>query len=111
MVLSAKWFALDDFSFVKSLIYIKNKSGSEIDPWRTPALLTPAHKENWSFETVLCLLFFRKPVIKVRLLPELPFCFNLKIWPSYQTLSKALEIFKNHLELCCSYRKIGILYD
>ena len=37
-----KSFALDDKSFVKSLICIKYRIGPKIDPWETPAL-TSAH--------------------------------------------------------------------
>ena len=44
-VSSAKSFAFNYKSFVKSFIYIKNKSGPKIDPSGTPAL-TLAHEEN-----------------------------------------------------------------
>ena len=66
---SVKGFALDK-SFVKSLIYIKNRSDPKIDPWVTPALAS-AHQENWTFKTTLCFLSFRKSVIKLRSLLEI----------------------------------------
>ena len=84
-----KSFALDDESFVESLIYIKNRSGPKIDSWGTPAL-TSAHEQNWPFKTTFCFLFFRKSFIKFKSLPEITFYFNLKIIHSRQTLSKTL---------------------
>ena len=45
-VFSKKSFALDDNSFVKSLIYIKNRSGPKTDLWETSALIS-AHEEDW----------------------------------------------------------------
>ena len=92
-VSSTKSFVLHDKSFVKSLIYIKNRSNPGLDLWGTPTL-TSAHEEDWLFETNLCFLFFRNAFIKLRSLPDAPFCLNLKIRASCQTLSKALEISK-----------------
>ena len=43
-VSSAKSFAPDEKSSVKSLIYIENRGGIKIDPWGTPALIS-AHEK------------------------------------------------------------------
>ena len=101
---SAKSFALEDKSFVKSLIYIKNRSDLKVDPCCIN--ISPWRKST--FKSTLYFLHFRKSFIKLRSLSEIPFCFSLKIRSSSQTLSKALEIRRNQPELCSPYEKIGI---
>ena len=71
-VSSKKSFALDDNSFVKSLIYIKNRSGPKTDLWETSALIS-THEEDWPLKTTICFLLFRKFFIKFRSLPQIPF--------------------------------------
>ena len=42
----------------KSLMYIRNKSGPNIKPWGTPALIL-AQDELWPLRITLCFLFLR----------------------------------------------------
>ena len=60
----------------RSLINIKKKRGTIMDPWGTPAL-TLVHGEYWPFQTTLCFLGSRKSLIKFNKSPLTPFCFNL----------------------------------
>ena len=82
----------------KSLIYIKKRSGSRIDPCGTPAEIFD-HLECWPFKTTLCLLSFRKSIEIFNKLTVTPFCFNLKIRPLCQTLS-----LMKHVILICQQR-------
>ena len=43
----------------KSVMYIRNKSGPNIDPWGTPALIV-AQDELWPLRISLCFLFLKK---------------------------------------------------
>ena len=45
----------------KSLMYMRNKSGPNIEPWGIPAL-TLAQVELWPLRITLCFLFFKKSV-------------------------------------------------
>lgn len=62
---------------------------------------TPAsilyHEDSWPFKNTLCLLSFKKSVgvLKYYLIPNKPFCLNLKIRPLRHTLSKVLDMSKN----------------
>ena len=60
----------------RSLINIKEKRGTRIDPWGTPAL-TLTHEEYWPFQMTLCFLASRKSIIKFNKLPLTLFYFNL----------------------------------
>ena len=56
------------------------------------------------------------PVIKLRVLPELPFSFNLRIRPSCQIYQGLWKYLREHNEICSPHRKIDIfreqlLYD
>ena len=93
VLLSTKSFVLDNKSFVKSLIYDKNRSGPRIDPWGTPAL-TSAHEENWPLKLPFAFCFSESILLNWRVYLKYHFHFNLKIRPTCQTLSKALEISK-----------------
>ena len=73
------------------MIYITNNNGPRIDPWGTPAL-TSDQSENCPFNENLCFLFLRKSHKRFSKLPHIPFCFNLKMRLSCQTLSNALYI-------------------
>ena len=75
---------------------IKNNNGVRIDPCGTPAW-TLVHEEFWRLSTTFCFLLLKKSDKKRRIAPEMLFCFNLKISPSCQNLSKALDISKKIL--------------
>ena len=62
-----------------------------MDPWRTPAL-TSDQSDTWPFNKTLCFLFLRKSHKRFSQLPEIKFCFNLKMRLSGQTLSNAFVI-------------------
>ena len=81
-VSSAQSFVLEVKLSDKSFIY---------DPWGTPAW-TLVHDKFWSLSTTHCFLFLKKSNKVWRSWPKLPFCFNFKISPSCQTLSKALNM-------------------
>ena len=72
-----------EYIYIYIYIYIKKSSGSSMKPWRTPAL-TSAQEEVCT----LCFLFFKKFDNRIKRLPDIPFCFSLKIIPSCPTLSK-----------------------
>ena len=42
-------------------MYIRNKSGPNIEPWATPALIL-AQDELWPFRITLCFLFLKKSI-------------------------------------------------
>ena len=77
-VLSAKSLVFEDNPSDKSLIYIKNNNGPSMEPWGTPAL-TSDQSETCPFNKTLCFLFLRKPHKRFSRLPDIPFCFNLKV--------------------------------
>ena len=59
----------------------KNKGrGSKIVSLGTPAL-KPAHEGTCLFKVTPCFLTFRKSDKTLGSLPEMPFCFSLKIIP------------------------------
>ena len=63
--LGLHWRLLD-----KSLMYIRNKSGSNIDSWGTPALIL-AQDEFWPLRITLCFLFLKKSVKRFNKFPEI----------------------------------------
>ena len=84
--LGLHWRLLD-----KSLMYIRNKSGPNIEPWGTPALIL-AQGELWPLRITLCFLFLKKSVKRLYKFPEIPLCLSLGIIPSCHTLLKAFEM-------------------
>ena len=66
-------------------------NGPSMEPWGTPAL-TSDQSETCPFNKTLCFLFLRKSHKRFSKLPDIPFCFNLKMRPSCQTLSNAFDI-------------------
>ena len=55
-------------------------------------MLTPVHEETFPFKVTLCFLSSKKFDNTLSSLPEMPFCFSLKITPLCQTLSNGFEI-------------------
>ena len=90
-VSSAKSLALHFKSFVRSFIYTRKDKGPRIEPLGTPAEISP-QEEFCPFKTLRCFLSLRKLLIRARRFPETRHRFSLKIRPSWQTLSNALEI-------------------
>ena len=93
---SANNLILDNNSSAKSFMYIKKNSGPIIKPFGTPAL-TLIHIKTWSFKTTFYFLFLKKSHNKFKNLPDMPFCFNLKIIPSCHTLLNAFDISRKTL--------------
>ena len=62
-----------------------------MEPWGAPAL-TSDQSEICPFNKTLCFLFRRKSHKRDSNLPDIPFCFNLKMRPSCLTLSSAFDI-------------------
>ena len=91
---SANSLAFEDNPSDKSLIYIKNNNGPSIEPWGTPAL-TSDQPETCPFNKTLRFLFSRKSHKRFIKLPDIPFCFNLKMRPSCQTRKTPLYLEKH----------------
>ena len=71
-------------------MYIRNKSGSNVEPWGSPALILTLD-ELWALRITLCFLFFRKSVKSLNKFPKVP----LRLTPSSHTLLKAFEISRS----------------
>ena len=69
-----------------------------MEPRRIPAL-TSAQEEVCPLRTALCFLFLKKFDNRFKRLPDIQFCFSLKIMPSYYNLSKALDMSRNTLRI------------
>ena len=82
--------------------YEPKKEGDKNDPWETPAF-TPVYDETCPTKVTLCFLSFKKSDKTLSSLPEIPFCFSLKL--IYQTLLRHQE---KHLSLQTRYQKIYI---
>ena len=82
-------------SLERSLISIKNSSGSRINPWCTLALMI-VHKKYCPFKTSLCFLKFKKSVMISKIFPKITFYFSLHKSPLCHTLSNALEVPQDH---------------
>ena len=80
----------------RRLKQIRNNNGLKIDPCWTPAFIL-AQAETWALSLTLYCLLLKKSIRMFNSLPEMPFCSSLKITPSCQTLSKALDISKKTL--------------
>ena len=65
-----------------------------MEPWGTPTSML-AQGKACKFRMTRCFLNLRKSVPMFKILSDTPFCFNLNIRPSCQTLSNALVISKN----------------
>ena len=68
-----------------------------MEPWGTPAL-TSAQEGVYPLKTTLCFLLLKKLDNRFKRLPDIPFCFSLKLMPSCHTLSKALNMSRNTLQ-------------
>ena len=95
-VSSANNLVLDDNSLPRSFRCIKKSSGPSIKPRGIP-VLTLIHVETCSFKTTLSFLFLKKSYNKFKSSPDMPFCLNLKIKPSCNTLSNAFDISRKTL--------------
>ena len=62
-----------------------------MEPWGTPAL-TSDQSGTYPFNKTFFFLFLRKSHKRFSKLPDMPFCFNLKMRPQCQILSKAFDI-------------------
>ena len=63
---------------------LKNSSGATMETWKTPAL-TSAQEEVCLLNTTSCFLFFKKFDNRFKRLPDMAFCFSLKVIPSCHT--------------------------
>ena len=59
-------------------IWTKNNNGPRIDPCGTPDSMLD-HEDSWPFNTTLSFLHFKESSRIPKRLPDIPFCFNLKI--------------------------------
>ena len=67
---------------------MRNSRGPRIEPCGTPySIVDKSIKDDSLFSIIFGSNFNNEP--------DTPFCFNLKIFSSYYTLSNALEISKN----------------
>ena len=89
---SIVWICCETFW---KIVYIdKKNNGPRIDPCGMPDSILDS-EDSWTFNINLCFLRFKKLVRVLKKLPDIPFCFNLKIRPLRHTLSKALDMSKN----------------
>ena len=105
-VSSANNFAFDERPSARSFIYIKNRSGPSMEHSGVPAL-TSAQEEVCPLRTALCFLFLKKFDNRFKRFPKTAFCFSLKIRPSCDTLSKALDMSRNTLRHQKLHQTIG----
>ena len=106
----AKNLAVVDRLSDRSLMWIKNNSDPSMEPWGTPgSILTQG--EACPFKITCCFLKLRKSVIIFKILSDIPFCFNLNMRPSCQTLSNALDISKIQFWLQDYHQKIDEYHE
>ena len=67
---------------------MKNNKEIKIDPWGNPMVIL-TQEDAWPLITAVSLYYLKSQTI---FLPEMIFHFMLKMIPSYQTLSKTLDI-------------------
>ena len=79
--------------FIYIYIYIKKSSQPSMEPWGIPALASAQEEVS-----PLCFLFLKKFDNRFKRLPDIPFCFSLKIITSCPTLLKALDMLTNTLQ-------------
>ena len=96
MYLSKNSFALDVKLSDESFIQIKNNNEPRKDLCGTPTW-TLVHDKFWPLSITLCFLLLKKLDKMWKSSPEMPFCFNLKISPSCQTLWKGLDMSEKAL--------------
>ena len=72
----------------------KNNNGPRTDPPGTSASILD-HEETRPFHTTQCFPIFKKSMRVLKVLPDIPFCFNLKIKPLCHSLSKAFNMSEN----------------
>ena len=104
-VSSTKSLAFED-NPDKSLIHIRNNNGQRMESWGTPALTSD--QPGLVHLTKLFVLHFSKSHKRFSTLPDVPFCFNLKMRSSCQTLSNAFDISRktpltSSNDLCISW--------
>ena len=87
---SANHLAIDERPSARSSIYTKNRSVLSMEPRGTPAGIS-TKEEVCPLRATLCFLFLKKFDNRLKMLPDMPFSFSLKIRPSCHTSSKALE--------------------
>ena len=79
---------------------MRQRTGPNTDPCGTPASIF-FQEELRPFRATLWFQFFKWFSKSIINFPPTPHVFNLKISPSCQTLSKALEISRNTLLTSC----------
>ena len=87
-----------DKSSARSFMSFRNRTGPNVEPLGTHAV-TWANEEACPLSTTFCALIIKKLYIKFKVFSDMPFCFSMKIMPSYHTLSTTLKI-AIHLMIC-----------
>ena len=88
---SAKSRMFDDILSVRSLMYIRKRSGPRTDPCGTPDWMD-SQDDSMPFKTTLCLRLLRKSDMSAQSWPSMPLLLSLNNKPSCHTLSNALEM-------------------
>ena len=70
-VSSANSFAVDEWLWLRSFMYIRKESGPKIDPLSTPAIIGD-QEDAWPFKRTLWYLPLKKPSISFKGVPEIP---------------------------------------
>ena len=96
------WFVLSFYNISAMLritssrgkfMYSRKSVGPRMEPWGTPALTGNSYKDLPSKSTRI-LLLLRIEKERINIWPQIPEGLSLWRRPAYQTLSKALDIFK-----------------
>ena len=90
----------------KVVYIVKNNNGTRIEACSMPVTMLD-HQDSWPFNTTLCFLKFKKSLRVLTRLPDMPFCFNLKIGPSIPH-QKLLTCLRTQIELHDHHQKICI---
>ena len=92
-------------------MYSMKSVGSRMEPWGTPALTGYSH-ENFPSRTILSTLLLRKKEIRLNIRHENSEDLSLQRRPTWQTLSKALNISRATAQIAHNLLKaLAILSD
>ena len=116
MILSCDFFRTDASSAKRvmsdpicSVISYKKRSGPSIEPWGTPAM-TGSDDDAFPFKTTYWCPSDKYDWNHISSDISIPICFNLNKSPSFQILSKALDISRNTIPISfLSFRPLYIL--
>ena len=83
----------EDRTFDKTLMEIRNETRNvpRTEPCKTPAIIL-VHEESYPFHTARCFQLSKKSCKIFLRFPSMPFCSNLNMTLSFQTLSQGKDV-------------------